>query len=376
MTDTTHQQLLDNASAFALDTVAPGAEQWNRDGRIPDAVYKQAAELGLCRLKVPVSEGGHGLDATLMTQVLERIAAQCFATAFSFVVHNNLTGRLAQIASDGIKNQHLSGLMSGERIGAFLLTEPGVGSDATAITTRAERVDGGWKLNGEKAWISNTAVASTLSVYAQTDPEAGARGIGCFIVDASTPGVVRLPGYDLLGGHALGTGGFELHDCVVGDEAMMVAPGDGFRAAMQGIDLARINVAAMCAGMLERALDVATEYVSSRTAFGKTVSAFQGVQWMLADVATDLVAVRLLAADAARLSDAGEAVTVAAAHAKKFATRVALSRIADCMQVMGATGLSREFPLARHLAAAKMAQYLDGATEIQNVVISRALFKR
>src|SRR5690606_38800113 len=159
-------------------------------------------------------------------------------------------------------------MLAARRIGAFLLTEPRGGSDAAAIETRARRDGDGWRLDGEKAWVSNAVNAGLLSVYAQTEPEAGARGIACFLVEAETPGVERLPPYSLLGGHALGAGGFRFADVRLGPGALFIPPGEAFRAAMRGIDIARVNVAAMCCGLLEDALDRALDRVASRPPFG------------------------------------------------------------------------------------------------------------
>lgn len=367
------RQVLAAAERFAKTTIGPSAEEWDTAGRIPADVYRLAGDEGLCRLIVPVQSGGHGLSACAMARVMETLARACFASAFSLVVHNNLTAALARSVLPAPRERYLPDLLAGRRVGAFLLTEPQGGSDAGAIQTRAERVASGWRISGEKAWVSNGAVADTLSVYAQTDPGLGSRGIACFLLDAGTSGIHRKPAYRLLGGHALATAGFEFDGCAVEDDDLLIPPGEGFRAAMQGIDIARINVAAMCAGILSDSLEVALEFSGARQAFGQSVLDFQGIQWMLADAATDLEAARLLAFHAARLRDLGQPATVAAAHAKKFATRVALTRISDCMQTMGAWGYSREYPLARHLAAARMSQYLDGTTEIQNVVISRSL---
>ena len=189
--------------------------------------------------------------------------------------------------------------MEGTSVGAFLLTEPQGGSDAAAIETSALRSEDGWLISGEKAWVSNGATATTLSVYAQTEPEAGARGIGCFLVEATSPGVIRGAPYELLGGHALGTSGFTFEACRVGEQSVLVEPGQGFRAAMQGIELARIIVAAMCCGMLESALSVALDATRDRHAFGRAIGDFQGIQWMLADVATELEAAKALAYRAA-----------------------------------------------------------------------------
>ena len=369
------QSVVDVAIKFGESVIGPNARAWEKLGRVPEDVFKDAAGLGLCRLLVPEALGGLALSVSAMAAVMQALASHCFASAFSFVVHNNLAGNIARNANDTLQRRTLPPLMEGRRVGAFLLTEPQGGSDAAAITTRAVKTDGGWIINGEKAWVSNGTHATTLSVYAQTDPEAGSRGIGCFLVDTESPGVVRGAAYELLGGHALGTSGFKFEKCEVADHAVLVAPGNGFRAAMQGIDLARVNVAAMCCGMLESALSVALETVGERRAFGRRIGEFQGIQWMLADVATDLEAAKALAYRAAALVDAGDNATLASAHAKKFATRVALNGITECMQTMGAAGLSLTHPLARHLAAAKMAQYLDGTTEIQNVVISRGLIR-
>lgn len=367
------QHIIEAATRFADNVVAPQAEHWNQLRHIPTEIYRSAAEAGLCRLIVPEALGGLGLSVGSMAKVMRVLAGRCFASAFSLVVHNNVTARVALSAPASMRDRYLPALMAGEKLGAFLLTEPDVGSDATAIRTLAVKSGEGWRINGSKAWVSNGGVATVLSVYAQTEPGSGAKGIACFLLEANTPGVHREANYDLLGGHALATAGFEFTDVLVPKDALLVAPGDGFRIAMKGIDLARINVAAMCCGMLEQSLKLATDYIQARSAFGRKVADFQGIQWMLADVATDLEASHLLASEAARACDAGKPASVASAHAKKFATRAALRCIADCMQVMGARGFSIEHALPRHFAAAKMAQYLDGTTEIQNIVIARSL---
>jgi alkylation response protein AidB-like acyl-CoA dehydrogenase len=372
------------ASKFAAEAIAPNANAWEKAGRIPAAAYLRAAELGLCRLIVPREQGGLGLSVRGMAAVMGALAAECMATAFSLVVHNNLAGNIARNGNARQRGRYLPDMTAGRRIGAFLLTEPGGGSDAAAIRTRATRDGEGWRIDGDKAWVSNGAFADVLSVYAQTDPGAGWRGIASFLVDADAAGVERDPAYGLLGGHALGTCGIRFDGCRVSDEALLSRPGEAFKAAMAGIDLARVNVAAMCCAMLARGLDVALECAAAREAFGQRVLEFQGIQWMLADAATDLEAARLLTGHAAALLDgAAQGVAfsegadsgIASAHAKKFATRVALARLGECMQAMGAAGFRTDVPLARHFAAAKMAQYLDGTTEIQNVVIARGLIK-
>ena len=362
------------ARAFARDVIEPNAGDWEAAGHVPRGAFREAAARGLCRLTVPESMRGHGLGMPAMALVVEALAAACMASAFALTVHNNLARGITRNAATPQLERWLPGLITGEQIGAFLLTEPQGGSDAAAMTTTAQRDGQGWRLDGVKAWVSNGATADLLSVYAQTDASAGWRGIACFIVEADAPGVIREPAYRLLGGHALGTGAFRFEGCRAGADSVLVGPGEGFKAALAGVDFARITVAAMCCGTLGRSLDVALAHSAGRRTFGKSVLEHQAVQSLLADAATDLEAARLLTARAATVLDDGTGRhTLAAAHAKKFATRVALNRIADCMQAMGANGFRTDYPLARHLAAAKMAQYLDGTTEIQNVVIGRAI---
>ncbi len=366
-------EVLEAARRWAASAVAPRAEQWERDRQFAREAFTAAAQARLTGLMVSEYDGGRGLGPVALARVLEAAAAVDLGTAFSLVVHNNLAATVARRASGPVRNRFLPDLVSGARLGAFLLTEPGVGSDAAAITTTATRIDGGWRLDGEKAWITNAAGADVLSVYATVDRTAGHRGIAAFLVDADAPGVERTGPYDLVGGHSMGTGGFRFTDCRVPDDAMFVFPPEGFRAALEGIDLARVLVGAMCCGMLGHALETATARVKERVAFGAPVADLQGVRFILADAATDLEAARLLTYRAARRLQDGTADPVGAAHAKKFATRAAERQIAQCMQVMGAAGARRDHALPRHLAGARLTQYLDGATEIQNVVISRAL---
>lgn len=363
------------ATAFARDQVAPAAAGWEASRQLPRGAVDAAAAAGLAGLLVAPDAGGAGLGTVAMARVAEELAAADLAFAFVLVVHNNLVGAIARRGTAAQRDALVGAMVSGERLGAFLLTEPGGGSDAAGISTTVSPLGDGWRLDGEKAWITAATHADVLSVYAQTEPGRGARGIAAYLVEADRPGVARTEPYGMLGAHAMGAGGFVFAGVEVGEQDLFVPPGEGFRAAMEGIDAARATVAAMCAGMVATALHVAVAHTRARSAFGRTIADFQGVQWMLADVATDLVAARRLAYDAAAAVQHGApGAPLAAAHAKKFATRVALGGIAQCMQVMGADGLRHDHPLARHLAGAKVAQYLDGATEIQNVVIARELF--
>ncbi len=363
------------AQEFASSYLHPNSQRWEREREMPREMFQEAARAGLCSLLVRPENGGMGIGTSALLKVMEELSYVDMAAAFALVVHNNHVRFIDRVGSPEMIDRYLPKMVSGEVVGAFLLTEPAGGSDAAAITTSAIPEGRGYVLNGEKAWITNTPHADLLNVFAQTNPAAGARGIASFQIPADTPGITRLPAYEMLGGYAIGAGGFELENVRVGHDALLVPAGQGFKAAMGGIDIARACVAAMCVGLLRAGLDTVMPRLLNRQAFGRPLADQQGLQWQMADVATNMHACSLLAYDAARLIERDGSAPEAAAHAKKFATQVAFAGLNTCMQAMGADGLKQEFPLARHLAAAKMAQYLDGATEIQNVVISRAMQK-
>ncbi len=366
---------LSAAEAFAADTLAPNAEAWEAARAAPREMFQAAGDAGLLGLLVPQEQGGKGVSYVALLMMLEALAKVDMAAAFALIVHNNHARAIAVSGSDHLTGAYLADMIAGRTVGAFLLTEPQGGSDAAAISTTAIEDGDDYIINGAKAWISNTPTADILNVFAQTEPGAKARGILSIQVPADTPGVTRLPAYEMMGGYAIGAGGFEFRDVRVPKSQLMLPAGQGFQAAMGGIDIARAGVAAMCAGMLQAGLDTAMPRLLSRKAFGAPLADQQGLMWTLADVATDMEATRLLAFNSAELIDNGQSAVAAAAHAKKFATRAAFKGLNACMQAMGADGLKQEFPFARHLAAAKMAEYLDGTTEIQNLVISRSLRK-
>ena len=367
------QAVIERAAAWARSAVAPNAESWERERRFAAEAFASAGREGLCGLLVPADDGGCELSQVGLARVLEEVAAVDFAIAFVLVCHNNLAGAVSRRAPAEMRERALGPLVSGDRLGAFLLTEPGVGSDAAKITTAARRDGDEWVIDGHKAWVSNGTAADLMSVYAQSDPAAGHRGILTFLIDGAAEGVERSEGYELIGAHGIGTSDVRFSECRVSDADVMVPVGEGFVAAMEGIDIARVLVAAMCCGMMRTGLATAIDYVRQRQAFGGRIADLQGVRFRLADVATDLEAARLLAYRAALAVAEGRPAAVHAAHAKKFATRVAERGLADCMQVMGAVGGRRDHPLPRHLAASRLTHYVDGATEIQDVVISRAL---
>jgi alkylation response protein AidB-like acyl-CoA dehydrogenase len=362
------QSLVDLAAGFGADHVAPNAAAWERDRRAPAEILRAAADAGVLAVEVPEEWGGAGAGYFSKLRVTEELSRFDMGFAFSMINTQNVAARLATQAAPEIAERYVPRLVRAEIFGSSALTEPGRGSDFAAIETVAEKVDGGWRLSGEKAWITNGVHSDVILTYAQTEPGARGRGIAAFVVDAGADGFARLPAYELMGGFSFGISGFTLDRVFVPDAGLLQPPGDGFKKALRSVNEARTYVAAMCCGMVQESLRLALGYLRGREAFGGPLLDKQGLRWLLADVATDLEAARLLtyrAADALESED-DKAAALHAAHAKKFAARVATARILDCMQALGANGLKDEVPLGRHLAAAKMAHYADGTTEIQN----------
>jgi alkylation response protein AidB-like acyl-CoA dehydrogenase len=361
------------AQAFAEEHVAPHARDWEWQRYYPLETIRQACSAGLHSIELGKQHGGQGLSFSCKLRAFEEIAAADFAFAFALINHHNAMARFARDGRPTLVKRLLPRMMAGDVIGCAGLSEPGVGSDFGALELSATKVEGGWRLNGAKAWITNAAVAGFSFVYAQTDKAQGYRGIACFAVEADHPGFHRDKPFELHGGHAIGVGGFRLVDYFAPDEAVLQPPGEAFKSALAGINGARAYVAAMCCGMLRSSLETAVRYTRERRAFGKPVIEHQGIRWKLVDAATDLEAARLLTYRAARLIDSGGDAVLPAAHAKKFATEMALGRIGDCIQAMGANGLRAEYPLARHLACAKIAAYTDGSIEMMNERIGSSL---
>jgi alkylation response protein AidB-like acyl-CoA dehydrogenase len=361
------------AKAFAEEHVAPNAARWEWERHYPLETIRAACRANLHTIELATQHGGQGLSFSCKLRAFEEIARHDFAFAFALMNHHNAVARFARDGKPAHVARVLPRMIAGDVIGCAGLSEPGVGSDFAALEMSAVRVAGGWTLNGAKAWITNAAVAGLSVVYAQADKAQGYRGIACFAVEADRPGFEREKPFALHGGHAIGVGGFRLVDYFAPDEALLHPPGQAFKSALAGINGARTYVAAMCCGMLQASLEIAVCYTQQRKTFGEPVLAHQGVRWKLVDAATDLEAARLLTYRAARLIDEGADAVLPAAHAKKFATEMALRRIADCIEAMGANGLRAEYPLARHLACAKIAAYTDGSIEMMNERIGAAL---
>jgi alkylation response protein AidB-like acyl-CoA dehydrogenase len=369
------RDLIAAARDFGRREVAPRAPRFAADQAMPLDLLRTACDAGLARIELPIAASGHGFHFAAKMRVVEELAKSDFGFAFSLVNHHNATLRVSA-ADPAVASRLLPAMLRGELVGCAAYTEPGHGSDLSHLETTAEKVAAGWRLNGSKTWVTNGAVAEVAIALAQTEPGSGGRGLATFVVEAARPGFTRAAPLELDGVHAIGLGGFSLRDYFLEDASLLDAPGDSFNSALKGINGARTYVAAMCAGMLESAIEAALDYGRQRKAFGQDLVDFQGLRWSLVDAQTDLAALRLLTYRAATAIESGRAVEQDAARAKKFAAERTLPHIAACVQAMGAAGLRSELPLMRHLAACKAAAFADGSTEMMNERLGKRMVER
>ena len=367
--------LISCAATLARDVVSPQAARWERERRIGHEALAAAVELGLTRLQVPASHGGLGFSFACKAQLADVLGAGDFGFTMSLINTHNVAANLARNARPAVAARYLPDLIAGRRLGCTALTEAGAGSDFAAITTRATRVAGGWRIDGAKAWITNAAEADVVVLYAQTEPGTGARGIAGFVVDGRRAGFLREPAYALGGQHTIGTSGFRLDGYLAADEELLHPPGQAFKAALGSINGARTYVAAMCCGMVGDALRVALAYGRQRQTFGQALADHQGWRWRLAEAAAELAACRAMVAQAAELIDAGQDAQLIAAQAKLLATRMAERQIPALAQAMGAEGLREHHPFARHLMGARVAGFVDGSTEMLLERIAAVMLK-
>lgn len=368
------EHYIDKAGLFADEQLRPYAEHWEQTRQQPEKTLRMAISQ-FAGIRIPKDLGGNGRSAATIARVYEELAKVDIGFTGALAVHNNVTIAASLIENTSLRDRYLDKLMTGEAIGAFLLTEPDAGSDASSIRTLATEKNDKYIINGSKAWVTNGVNADLLALFIQTIPGSSAKGIAGFVIEPDMPGVSAKPAYNMLGNHAMGVNELEFSDCTADAELMVFAPGAGFKAAMYGINVARFGVAAMCNGALEGGLNTAVDYAKKRETFGRPIINHQGLQWQLAEVATQLEASRMLTYRAAEIIDSGENATVMAAHAKKFATRAAFEGLSTAMQVMGANGLLRENTLARQMSGVRVTYYMDGTTEIQNLVIGRSLME-
>jgi alkylation response protein AidB-like acyl-CoA dehydrogenase len=356
--------VLARAGAFASDVVMPGAPRWEAEQRIGREAVEAAAAIGLTGLEVPTSWGGLGLGFALKAQVAEALGAADFGFTMSLINTHNVAAKLAREAPAELAQRYVPDLLAGRRLGCTALTEPSAGSDFAAIRTLATRTPKGWRIDGEKAWITNAAEADVIVLYAQTEAGSGGRGIACFLVDGRREGFQRWPAFALTAQHAIGTGGFRLDGYIARDEEMLQPAGRAFKSALGSINGARCYIAAMCNGMVGEALRTAWNYGRERHSFGRPLADHQGWRWRLAEAGAELAAARLLVAQAAAQVESGADAQLLSAQAKLLSTRLAERQLPALAQAMGAEGLRREHCFGRHLAGVRVASFVDGSSEM------------
>jgi alkylation response protein AidB-like acyl-CoA dehydrogenase len=370
------RRIRDAAREFAVAELGDKIAPYDQRHEFPHEIVAKLGPLGFMGVLVPEEYGGAGLDYVSYALIVEELNRGDASVGITMWAHNSLgTNHIALFGSPEQKRRWLPQLASGEMLGAWGLTEPGSGSDAAALRTRAEPRDGGWVLNGSKAFITNASVGGVAVVMARTDPEKKARGISALVVEKGTPGFTVGRPYRKLGLHASDTAELIFEDARVSADHLLGGRGQGFVQAMQVLEGGRIAMAAMAVGIAQAAVDQAVKYMKQRSAFGRTLAEFNGLQGMLADMATEVEVARLLTLRAAWLKDAGRPAMHAAAMAKVFASEAAMKAASRAVQIHGGAGYITEFPVERIFRDAKLTEIGEGTSEIQRMVIAREILR-
>lgn len=368
-------QVRDMARAFAEDVIRPAAEALDRDERFPAEIYVQMAALGLFGISVPETMGGPGFDSLTYAVVMEELA-RGYASVADQCGLVELISTLIVRHGTPTQQRLLPDILAMKTKVAYCITEAEAGSDVSGIRTTAEPDGSGWRLNGSKIWIHNAPVADVALVLARTDRDAGNRGMSIFVVDLHGRGVERGPKEHKMGQRASQVGALTFTDVALGPETLLGDAGRGFHMMMSVLDKGRVGIAALAVGIGQAALEAAVDYAGARKQFGRQIAEFQGVQWMLADMATEVEASRLLVHSAAARIDLGQDATRACSMAKCFAGDMAVRRTSDAVQVFGGSGYIRGFEVERLYRDAKITQIYEGTQQIQRMIIARELMKK
>ena len=368
----------DAARQFAEGEFAPLAAQWDEREEFPKAVLAKAGELGFCSLYTPEAAGGLGLSRLDASIVFEELARGCTSTTAYLTIHNMALWMIAAFGTERARETFCPKLATGETLASYCLTEPGAGSDAAALKSTARQVDGGYRLNGTKAFISGAGDTDVLVVMARLvngdGVQPGAKGICAFAVDAAAEGVGFGRKEAKMGWNSQPTRQINFEDVFVSESHRLGAEGEGFKIAMRGLDGGRINIATCSVGTAQAAIDQTRAYLGERKAFGQTIGSFQALQFKLADMATHLVASRQMVRLAAFKLDRGHAdATTYCAMAKRLATDLCFDICNDALQLHGGYGYIKEFPLERHVRDTRVHQILEGTNEIMRMIIGRRL---
>jgi alkylation response protein AidB-like acyl-CoA dehydrogenase len=370
-----HELLRKSVREFARAEIAPFAQKWDKEERFPTELVPKLAAMGLLGIRIPEAYGGSGMDTTSYAICVEEVARVDGSTALTVASHNGLgTGHILAFGSDEQKKKYLPRAAGGEWLAAWALTEPGSGSDSASLLTTARRQGNDWVINGTKMFITQGSVGGFCVVLARSNPDVPKqRGISAFIVEHGTPGFTTSKHLVKLGCRSSDTAELTFEDVRVGDGQRVGELDQAFRDTMKILDRGRISIAAMALGLGYGALDMAVAYAKERKAFGKSISDFQAIQWMLADSKVELDAAALLTYRAAWLCDQGKWYTQEASMAKLYASEAATRACNRSLQVHGGYGYTREFNVERHLRDAKICEIGEGTSEVQRMVIAKHL---
>ena len=364
------------ARDFALAELAPHAAEWDAEGIFPKDAIAKAGELGFCGLYAPEAAGGLALPRLDATLVFEEMAAVDPSTTAFITIHNMATWMLGTWATDTVRNQWGPLLTSGQKLASYCLTEPGAGSDAASLKTRAELVGHHYVINGAKAFISGAGSTDMLVLMARTG-DAGAAGVSAFAVPADTPGISYGKKEHKMGWNSQPTRTISFDNVQIPADHLLGREGEGFKIAMKGLDGGRINIATCSVGAAQGALKQAQGYMQERKQFGKAIASFQALQFKLADMATELVAARQMVRLAASKLDAGDPnASTYCAMAKRFATDAGFTVVNEALQLHGGYGYLNDYPLERWVRDSRVHQILEGTNEIMRVIIARHLLEQ
>lgn len=370
-----HEQVRETARQFADDVIRPVAHKLDEEERFPAEIYEQMGQLGLFGIGVPEEMGGPGFDTLVYSVVMEELSRGYASIADQCGLVELITTLLVRHGTKEQREWLLADVMAMRTKVAYCLTEPEAGSDLSGLRTSAERDGTGWKLNGGKIWIHNAPVADIGFVLARTDKNAGHRGMSIFIVDLKQKGIERGPKEHKMGQRASQVGALTFDNVSLPADALLGEEGRGFHMMMSVLDKGRVGIGSLAVGIGQAGLEAALDYAVQRKQFNSAIAEFQGVQWLLADIAKDVEAARLLVRSAASKIDRGEDATKACSIAKCFAGDMAVARTADAVQIFGGSGYIRGFEVERLYRDAKITQIYEGTNQIQRMIIARQLIK-
>ena len=370
------KQLQDLARKFAKEEIIPKAAHHDKTGEYPKEIAKKAWELGLMNTHVPQDCGGLGLGVLEGCIITEELAYGCTGIATAMEANTLAAAPIIVAGNDAQKKEFLGRLTSEPLFAAYCVTEPGAGSDVSGIRTTAKKVGSDYVINGSKMWITNGSVANWYFVLAYTDPTAKHKGMSGFIVPADTPGITVGKKEWNMGQRASDTRGISFDEVKVPEAYRLGKEGDGFKIAMSAFDHTRPAVSAGAVGLAKRAMDEAIEYAKTRKTFGQPIASYQAVSFMIADMAKDIEAARLLVHKAAWTIDQGERNTRLAAMGKAFAADMVMRVTTDAVQVFGGYGYSEEYPVEKLMRDAKIYQIYEGTSQIQRLIIAKEIFER